>query len=97
MAVQLVMCPSCHHFFLTYARREATCRRCGSRFGLRSRAGTRIVCIFEDPGEARVSMGILNSVEGPMTIDQARHLVLSQGGMGRGFEEDVHSRSGGER
>jgi hypothetical protein len=75
MTIHIVRCPECHFFFLTYATRSARCRRCGSCFGIRSRAETRIVHSFEDPRDARVFIGLLNSVEGPMTIDQARHLV----------------------
>jgi len=85
MTIHIIRCPQCHFFFLSYATRTARCRRCGSCFGIRSKAETRIVESLENHWVATMLIGLLNmaSAEGPLTIDQARHLIKTQ--MQRGW------------
>ena len=74
---KVVRCPNCHLFFITFASKQATCRRCGMRFGFTSKAESRLVEVLENPRGATLILGLLNqaSEAGPITMDQARHIV----------------------
>jgi integrase len=86
--VQIVRCPFCHLFFITYAWASRTrCRFCGRPFKIvvspkaRKYIKPRIRTlgpIFRDADEARKILAKLNelNLKEPMTMDQAREIAF---------------------